>query len=194
VAKWAERYWFVFKACVGLLCSPYEFGLIDDDVFVLDRVDDALSAFRACELVFTPDTDHTAEYIETWSWLNGRSGSRALGTFNAGLYWMRVPFNPREIASPMLRVVPHHVRPWVWEQGLIATLFATRNVYELPSQRYFYPLFDGLPGGMLGYDYERNPCGFASIHFGGLTDKPSDAVALSFAPGILGRARAVSQR
>ena len=187
LANRALRHWFVFKACVGLLCPPFEFSLVDDDVFVLDRVDDALTAFRECDLVYTPDTDHTSEYVKTWGWLNGHAKPRAIGTFNAGLYWMRVLDEPRRIASLMLRVVPDRLQPWQWEQGLIANLFATRNVYQLPTQRYFYPLFDGLPGGMLGYDYEQNPCGFASIHFGGLSEKPSETLSLNLAPAILGR-------
>jgi hypothetical protein len=46
-------------------------------------------------------------------------------------------------------------------------------------------LLDGLPGGILGYDYRNNPCGFRAIHFGGLPEKPSDAVALVLADDIL---------
>jgi len=64
-------------------------------------------------------------------------------------------------------------------------LFAAASSLELPSQRYFYPLLDGLPGGMLGYDYRNNPCGFATVHHGGLPEKPTDAVALWLAGDIL---------
>ena len=77
--------------------------------------------------------------------------------------------------------------PVYWEQGLIAMLYAHKPSYQLPSQRYFYPVFDGLPAGMRGYDYAANPCGFASIHFGGPFEKPSDAVALQLVPELLGR-------
>lgn len=192
LADWATRYWFVFKACVGLLCPPYEFGLIDDDVFVLDRVDDGLAAFRDCDLVFTPDTDHSLDYLKTWGWLNRPSRSLPSGTFNAGLYWMRAYFDQRWLALQMLKVVPHHLPPWMWEQGLIASLFATRKVCPLPTQRYFYPLFDGLPGGILGYDYQQNPCGFASVHFGGLLEKPSDSAARRLTAGILNRSKAMT--
>jgi hypothetical protein len=38
-----------------------------------------------------------------------------------------------------------------------------------------------------GYDYRNNPCGLASIHFGGLAAKPLDADVLALAPAILGR-------
>ena len=68
---------------------------------------------------------------------------------------------------------------------IFAALFAGDRTLELSTQRYFYPLFDGLPGGILGYDYARNPCGFASVHFGGLVEKPGDTVALFLAPEIL---------
>ncbi len=40
---------------------------------------------------------------------------------------------------------------------------------------------------MIGYDYARNPCGFVSIHYGGLAEKLSDVVALMLAPDILSR-------
>jgi len=85
---------------------------------------------------------------------------------------------------------PDGVVTYVWEQGFIASRFAGRPSVGLPTQRYFYPLFDGLPGGMTAYDYANNPSGFASIHFGGPIDKPTDAIALALAPEILGRVHA----
>ncbi len=66
-------------------------------------------------------------------------------------------------------------------------LYACRDVQQLPSQRYFYPAFDGLPGGLLGYDYAGNPCGFVTIHFGAHFQKPSDSESLLLANQILGR-------
>lgn len=69
----------------------------------------------------------------------------------------------------------------------MATQYAHESFYQLPTQRYFYPYFDGLPGGILGCDYAHNPCEFASMHFGGLAEKPSETVALMLAPHILGR-------
>ena len=74
----------------------------------------------------------------------------------------------------------------------IANLFAHRGSFALPSQRYFFPLFDGLPGGTLGYDYARNPCDFAGVHFAGLSEKPSDAVTLQLLPQILDRSMRLS--
>jgi hypothetical protein len=73
----------------------------------------------------------------------------------------------------------------LWEQGFFAALFAGDPTLELPTQRYFYPLFDGLPGGIMDYDYASNPCGFASVHFGGLVEKPGDTAALALAAEIL---------
>ena len=69
----------------------------------------------------------------------------------------------------------------------MACQYADDSVRELPAVRYFYPYFDGLPGGLLNYDYALNPCGFVSIHFGGLAEKPSDQAALILAPEILER-------
>jgi hypothetical protein len=74
-----------------------------------------------------------------------------------------------------------------YDQGFVATLYARRNAHQLSTQRYFFPLCEGLPGGLLGYDYAGNPCSFASVHFAGLLEKPSDPVTLWLAPQILGR-------
>jgi hypothetical protein len=80
----------------------------------------------------------------------------------------------------------------LWEQGLIALAYANRHTLELPTQRYPFALFQGLPGGITGYNYKFNPCGFKAIHFGGLWEKPSDGVALQLAPQILGRCQPVA--
>jgi len=69
----------------------------------------------------------------------------------------------------------------------MALEYARDTSKALLTQRYFYPFFDGLPGGMSGYDYARNPCGFASVHFGGLAEKPSDAASRMLAPQVLSR-------
>ena len=68
-------------------------------------------------------------------------------------------------------------------------LFAHNPTRPLPTQRYFYPVFDGMPGGFLDYDYARNPCGFASVHFGGVSPKPADQAMLALAPDVLYRRR-----
>jgi hypothetical protein len=59
----------------------------------------------------------------------------------------------------------------------------------LPTQRYFVPFFDGLPGGLQGYDWRTNPCEFACVHFGGPAPKPGDLEAGSLFHEILGRHR-----
>jgi hypothetical protein len=185
LVEMARRYWFVMKALVSLLAPPAEFCLIDDDVFVLDKLDDALEDFRRCDLVYIPDMDHGPSYASRWGWIHGQR-TITTGRFNAGLFWMRQFENPRRVAEYMLRVRAVTTLPWDWEQGLIANLYAQQRTRELPSARYFYPLFDGLPGGIIGYDYERNPCGFASVHFGGIPDKPDDETTLMLLPQLLG--------
>jgi hypothetical protein len=188
LAAIAQRHWFVMKALATLLYPPLVSCLMDDDVFILDCVDDALAAFQSCDLVFAPDVDWSAAYRDAWPWIDPGPLPLATGTFNAALYWIRSVVDLNEIARHALRSDPAAVEwAFYWEQGLIAMLYAQRNTRRLPSQRYLYPAFDGLPAGTLGYDYEGNPCGFASIHFGAHFPKPSDAEALQLAPKLLAR-------
>ncbi len=184
----AQRYWFVMKTCVGLLYSPDEACLLDDDVFILDDLAEALQAFRTHDLVFSPDQDLRQGYAGTWPGLIKTPADLRTNRFNAGLYWVRNNFDKRWLAEQMLRVVPNPNVPFLWEQGFIAAVFARRATLELPRQRYLFPLFDGLPGGIAGYDYATNPCGFASIHYGGLAEKPSDGLALQLLPALVNRA------
>jgi Glycosyltransferase sugar-binding region containing DXD motif len=189
LANWADQYWWVMKTCVAFLCPPFEFCGMDDDVFVINPVQDALNAFAGAELVYAADRDYGREYQDVWE---PSTAGKPLPTarFNAGIYWMRTSFDPDDVARRMLTVNPGRVPSLVWEQGIIATLFAGLRTVELPSQRYFFPALDGLPGGTLGYDYLANPCGFTTVHFGGLHDKPGDAVARLLFREILGRRRA----
>jgi hypothetical protein len=183
----AREHWFVMKTCIALLYPPAEFCLMDDDVFILDRVDTALQAFQQCDLVFAPDADYSEGYLNTWGHGNGATRRLPTGSLNAGLYWLRNKRAAPDLALEMLRVSPTSGPSWFWEQGFIACQFAHDSVMQLPKQSYFYPYFDGLPGGILGYDYVRNPCSFTSIHYGGLAEKPSDTAALVLSPDILGR-------
>ena len=187
LARWAGQYWVVLKTCIGLLAEPSEFCLIDDDLCILDSVTDALEAFRSADLVFAPDIDHGDGYLAAWGRVFAISAPLRTATFNAGLYWCRQVHDPRWLARMMLQNSPYLRSGFVWEQGFIAAAYAGRTVHALPGQRYFYPLFDGLPGGVLGYDYHRNPCGFASLHFGGLSQKPTDAVVRQILPDLLSR-------
>jgi hypothetical protein len=184
LANLAMQAWWVMKTCAAFFSDPREFCMMDDDVFILDSVDVALGAFATADLVYQADLDHGDAYGRVWG-LPQQNGRLPTGRFNAGLYWMRNHFDTREIAHRMLQVSPRATWHVAWEQGFIATLFAAASSLELSSQRYFYPLLDGLPGGMLGYDYRNNPCGFATVHYGGLPEKPTDAVALWLAGDIL---------
>jgi hypothetical protein len=183
----ARQHFLVMKTCAGLLYPPTEYCLMDDDVFILDPVEDGLNAFQQHNLVFAPDADYGADYLAAWGTNRPRNERLRTGTLNAGLYWLRNSHDLRMLAAEMLRVPPTHQPNWQWEQGFIATQYENESFCALPPQRYFYPYFDGLPGGMLGYDYARNPCGFVSIHFGGLAEKPSNDVALMLVHEILGR-------
>lgn len=182
LVAWAQQYWWVMKTCISIFYPPHKFCLIDDDVFILKPTGDALQAFQTYDLVHAPDNDTGKEYIATW----GGSLPLRTATFSAGLYWMRNTFDLRWLAARTTKVDPGTVNNVLWEQGFIATIFAQKNTYTLPSQRYFFPFFDGLPGGGLGYDYASNPCDFTSIHFGGLGKKPSDGIALYLLLQLLG--------
>jgi hypothetical protein len=188
LAEMARKYWYVMKSFVALLSPPEACCLMDDDVFVLDDVGDALHAFAQCDLVFMPDIDHSEGYVGAWRGIHGQTGRLRTARFNAGLFWIRQVHDPYRVAAYALgSPAVDDTYSVYWEQGLIAGLYAYKPIYQLPSQRYFYPVFDGLPGGMLGYDYITNPCSFASIHFGGPFEKPSNAEALQLMPHILGR-------
>jgi hypothetical protein len=181
----AQRHWFVMKTCISLLCEPREFCLMDDDIFILDSVRDAIDALKDRVFVFAPDADYERLYLSLWGSILGRSSLPGTRRLNTGLFWMRNPHDPARIASLLLRGSGNLGPMGLWEQGFFAALFAGDRTLELPTQRYFYPLFDGLPGGIIGYDYARNPCGFASVHFGGLVEKPGDTAALALAAEIL---------
>jgi hypothetical protein len=182
LADWARSRWYVMKTCMSVMYPPDECCCMDDDVLILDRLDDALRAFADNDLVFAPDMDHGRRYLDMWGAELNLPTPLATAHFNAGLYWVRSRCEAGLVAREALKVKP---RQPLWEQGFLAGLFARRPIKALPTQRYFYPVFDGLPGGPLGYDYSGNPCRFASIHFGALPEKPSDETALALVDEIL---------
>jgi hypothetical protein len=183
LAELARRHWYVMKACVALYLPPSECCVMDDDVVILDSLDDALQAFSTAELVYSPDQDLGNGYVATWGSLLGHAGPLPTARFNAGLYWIRNLPDARRIGLAAARC--RQALPFLWEQGLIATAYARRPTFQLPSQRYLFVLFEGLPGGIYGYDYANNPCGFAAIHYGGLAEKPSEGFAVHFLDDIL---------
>jgi hypothetical protein len=188
LSEMAQQYWWVMKGLVALVCPPEESCMMDDDVFILDRVDDALEAFERCDLVYQRQIDWGEDYLEYWDQLiDPELQWLPTGALNTGVCWIRQYLVPRRVVKYALSSQPSATPWYIWEQGLIAALYARSNVHELPTPRYFYPLIDGLPGGSVGYDYEGNPCGFASVHFAGMPEKPLDSVALRLAPQILAR-------
>ena len=73
--------------------------------------------------------------------------------------------NTGNLASQSERLLanPRNGAPiWAWEQGFFAWEFGRHKTAMLPRTWYFYPCFDGLPGGLFGYDWSRNPCGFVA--------------------------------
>ena len=187
LANMAMNHWLVMKLCVSILCPPDEYCYLDDDIFILGSVKDATMAFEKHNLVYAPDADYSEDYAAIWNMPEKRPFST--GNINAGLYWLRNTHAPKNLAARILGRPPSQEHVWQWEQGCMAVEYAHEAAVALPSQRYFYPYFDGLPGGITGYDYAANPCRFASIHFGGLAEKPSDVHARMLAPQILKRGR-----
>lgn len=187
LAELARYHWLVMKTCAGVLYPPQEYCFMDDDVFILDSVGDALAVFQTHNLVFAPDADYGQDYLAAWGWPQNSRESLHTGRLNGGLYWLRNSHDPRQLAAAMFRVSPRREPTWQWEQSFLAVQYAQEPFVQLPTWRYFYPYFDGLPGGIIGYDYASNPCGFASIHYGGLAEKPSDMGSLMLATDILNR-------
>ena len=185
IADLAMRSWCVMKLCIGVLYPPNEYGLMDDDMFIVDSVSDALSEFEEHDFVYAPDADYSSDYREMMHL--DSSFPLPTGNVNTGLYWLRNTHDPGEIAEHLLKAAHLYAPSWLWEQGFMALEYARETSTSLSTQRYFYPFFDGLPGGMRGYDYAHNPCGFASVHFGGLAEKPSDAASRMLAAQLLSR-------
>lgn len=192
----ALTHWWVMQACVSLLEPPSEFCYVDDDIFILDRLDDALAAFADHDLVFQVDrADWSAAYQDCWRDVLPHAVPMATGEINAGFHVLRHVFEPTDVAQAMLRV-PAETTSWVWVQGLIASLYADANVRRLPPARYPFVPTDGVPNGFIGYDYADNPCGFASLHFdpGPGYDKANNLVSLAIGLRLLDRCRHASDQ
>jgi hypothetical protein len=193
LADIAKNNWLVMKACLTLFCDPPEFCMMDDDLFILESVAAAQELFREHDFVFVPEIDNTAHYRPIWSDAFPDVSLARTARLNGALCWLRMRKDRKAAADLMMRGLgrldglPKVEAAWSWEQGFYAHLFANDAVLELPAQLYWYPFFCGLPGGMLGYDYANNPCGFTMVHFGGDVEKPTDGEALQLMPQILGR-------
>jgi hypothetical protein len=193
LAAVAKGNWLVMKACLTLFCDPPEFCMMDDDLFILKSVTGAQELFREHDFVFVPEIDNAAHYRPIWSDVFPDVPLTRTARLNAALCWLRMKKDRKTAADLMMRGLgrldglPKVEAAWSWEQGFYAHLFANDPVLELRSEPYWYPFFCGLPGGMLGYDYANNPCGFTMVHFGGDVPKPTDGEALQLMPQILGR-------
>jgi hypothetical protein len=186
----ARSVWCAMKICIGLFVPPYDYCFLDDDIFVVDRIDDALQLHAEHVLVHAVDADYAHRYREIWC--PADAARPMLGRVNTGFYLMKNTADRVRQSERLLRT-PLDGRPtWMWEQGFFAWEFGESAAATLPTQRYFYPVFDGLPGGLLGYDWSRNPCGFACVHFGGPKPKPGDDHAGGLVHDILGRHCAAS--
>jgi hypothetical protein len=181
----ARSCWAAMKLCVGLLHPPFEYCFLDDDVFILDRMDEALRRFHGQDLVYAPDIDHGGSYRQIW---RSAGDSLPTGNVNTGIIFVRNRHDRAAQAEALVRNPPDGHPAWLWEQGFIATEFANDRTSALPTSKYFYPIFDGLPGGLLDYDWAENPCGFVTVHFGGIR-KPVDEECRPLVHDILGRHR-----
>ena len=193
LADVARDNYLVMKCCLTLLCDPPEFCMMDDDLFILRSVAGAQELFRNHDFVFVPEIDNASHYRPIWSDVFPDVPLTRTARLNGALCWLRMRKDRKAAADLMLRGLGKLAglskveATWSWEQGFYAHLFANDAVLELPRELYWYPFFCGLPGGMLGYDYASNPCGFTMIHFGGDVEKPTDREALQLMPQILGQ-------
>jgi len=184
----AEKNWLAMKVLTSLLCPPATFAYMDDDVFVLDPLDSALAAFADHDVVYSPGSDHSERYLNAWGEILGITSPVATGSLNAGFYLLRNTVDPKGIGADLQKVDPTVVDYWVWEQGYLACRFAKSNSMRLPSERFLLALPEGFPGGVQGYDYARNPCGFATVQFAGLLgNQPGDEDSLALVQPILNR-------
>lgn len=191
IADRAKEHGYLMKACVALFCEPAEFCVMDDDLFVLRSVAPAQALAAEHDLVFAPDNDNSALYREIWSSVFGETPLAATARVNGALYWLRMRKDRKRVGELMAQGLGRLLEwkktheTWAWEQGFYAYLFANDRVSQLPRESYWYPYLGGLPGGVMGYDYANNPCGFTMIHFGGDVEKPGDGEALILMPQIL---------
>jgi len=187
LADGAQDHWFVMKSCVSLLCDPLDFCMMDDDLFILKPIAGPQALSQKHDFVFVPENGNAMLYRSIWSDVFPDVPLTQTARLNTALYWLHMRKDRKVAADLMLRGLGKLEAKWAWEQGFYAHLFANDPILELPSELYWYPFFCGLPGGMLGYDYANNPCGFTMVHFGGDVPKPTDNEALQLMPQILGR-------
>ncbi|HKV11215.1 MAG TPA: hypothetical protein VJ725_23945 [Thermoanaerobaculia bacterium] len=187
----ARSCWAAMKLCVGLLHPPLDYCFLDDDVFILDRMDEAIRRFEDHDLVYAPDCNHGESYRRIWKFADDVLPT---GDINTGIVFVRNRHDRAGQGKALVENPPHAHPAWLWEQGFVATDFAHDRTCSLPTSEYFYPIFDGLPGGLSEYDWAANPCGFVTVHFGGLQRKPSDEDCRALFHDILGRHRTAERQ
>jgi hypothetical protein len=185
----ARNRWGAMKICVGLFFPPNEYCFLDDDIFVLDRLDDALRLFDTHTFVYAPDCERPGVLDIRHPVRDEQPDHPPLPNVTTGLYLLRNRGDLKAQSERLLSTPPDEHRSYIWEQGFFAWEFSRDPAVALSSQRYFVPLYDGLPGGLHGYDWHRNPCEFACVHFGGLSPKPSGTDAAALIHDILRRHR-----
>jgi hypothetical protein len=187
----AHSRWSAMKICTGLFYPPHEYCFLDDDIFVVDPVDDALRLYEEHMLVYAPDREYLDAYRAVRHPASHTDPDRPLlANMSTGFYLIRNLGDLQAQSNRLLNTSADGHRGCTWEQGFFAWEFAREKTAVLPTQRYFCPLFDGLPGGLRGYDWQSNPCQFAFVHFGGPAPKPTDDDAGALVHDILGRHRA----
>ncbi len=185
LVRLAQQESLAMKLCVSLFMPPYDFCYLDDDLFILEPIADALELYQDHDLVYAPDRDYEPYYRAIWS--PTQATPFATGRVNGGLYLVHNSGRIQAQVEQVLKVPLNGYTNWHWEQGFYAYHFADAKTVALPTQRYFYPVHDGLPGGLLRYDWADNPCGFVTVHFGGPRRKPTDYDARALMHEVLGR-------
>jgi hypothetical protein len=184
-----KRLWGAMKLCIGLFFPPYTYCYMDDDIIVLDRMDDALQLLDRHTLVSASDNEPVFRYTALQYPVRPEWPERPVPrNLSTGFYLIK---NDGDLVAQSERAVntpTDNHQSWIWEQGFFAWEFARASTAVLPHQRYFVPLFDGLPGGIHGYDWYGNPCQFAWVHFGAMFEaKPGDDEAALWFQDVLRR-------
>jgi hypothetical protein len=189
----ALRMWGAMKTCIGLFYPPYEYCYSDDDIFYLDRIDDALQVGQTHTLVYAPDIDDGFRYGPLRYPQQEHPEPPRLANVTTGFYLLKNRGDLKAQAERLVSTPVENYQSWFWEQGVFAWEFSRSPAFVLPSQQYFVPTWDGLPGTLRGYDWFNNPCGFKFVHFGGAdTPKPDDEEAGVLFHDVLGRRRAAT--
>ncbi len=161
LVKLANSFPEALTSAILKLYPPHEFCAMDDQVLILGSVVEAINAHMK--------HDYVLPHITT---------RRTASVFS----WQKIPTEKHLLAEKLLAIPVA-----LWEHGLAEASLISPSIAWLDQRRYIHALHDGLPGGLSGYDYANNPCGFVAITSRALaqSDELTDGAILSRIEAIL---------